>query len=264
LLCGLSLATFACGSRETLHPEWGSHFDAAGAAGCLIIYDAGTDRYHRYNPARCRQGFLPASTFKIFNSLVALETGVAPDENLMLHWDGQQREISDWNRDHTMRSAIKYSVVWYYQELARRIGADSMREYLDRAAYGNGDLSAGLDQFWLQGRFRVTPEEQMRLLRRLYANDLPFSNRNQSIVKDILVEEQSPEYVLRAKSGLTSVDARLLGWWIGYVERGGSPTFFVLNMESNSGAGAAGDFIAARQTVVKQILRDDFKLLPGP
>ncbi|MEQ9366362.1 MAG: penicillin-binding transpeptidase domain-containing protein, partial [Leptospirales bacterium] len=139
----------ACGSGETQHPEWRAHFEAVGVEGCLTVYDQVADRFHRYNSERCARGFLPASTFKIFNSLVALETGVAPDADFALPWDGEVRTIPEWNRDQTMRSAIQVSAVWYYRELARRIGPERMRNYLREAAYGNGDLSAGIDQFWL-------------------------------------------------------------------------------------------------------------------
>lgn len=252
---------FACGSAATEHPEWKSHFDSGALDGCLTIYDQNADRFHRYNPARCAQGFLPASTFKVFNSLVALETGVAPDADFELKWDGQTRDILAWNQDHTMRSAMQVSTVWYYQELARRIGADRMRDYLTRAGYGNGDISAGIDRFWLFGSFRVAPEAQIDFLRRLHADALPFSARNQGIVKTILINEETAEYTLYAKTGLSIRDSgHKIGWWIGYLEQNDNVFFFVLNI-----AGTAEEefmeFAGKRQSIVTEILRSRFNLL---
>lgn len=258
LLC-VGIFCGACGAREVDHPEWRKYFEQAGVDGCLLVYDQNADQSHVYNAARCRTGFLPASTYKIFNSLVALETRVATNADFSLAWDGQVRSIPEWNRDHVLKTAIKYSVVWYYQELARRVGLERMRKYLELAEYGNGDLSAGIDQFWLRGGFRVTPEEQIRLLRRLRADELPFSIRSQEIVQTILIEEQTPRYTLRAKTGLISEAGHELGWWVGYVEQSGDVLYFALNIQP---AGIApSDFAASRKPIVRAILTDYFSAL---
>ena len=165
-----------------------------------------------HNPTRADQEFLPASTFKIPNSLIALETGVIADEREVLKWDGQKRSVPEWNKDHDMRSAIAVSAVWFYQELARRVGAKRMQEWIDRIGYGNRDLSGGIDQFWLTGGLRITARQQIEFLRRLYADELPFSARTRRIVKDILVLERTAEYVLRGKTGLAG--ARPAGGWL--------------------------------------------------
>jgi len=165
-----------------------------GFTGAFVLYDLGGNRITRYNPARCATRFLPASTFKIMNSLIGLETGVIPDEDYVIKWDGTRYDISAWNQDHTLKTAIRNSAVWYYQELARRVGKERMQHYVDVAGYGNQDISGQIDTFWLEGGLRISAEEQVGFLKRLYESDLPFSRRSMDIVKDILVLEKTGSY----------------------------------------------------------------------
>jgi beta-lactamase class D len=104
------------------------HFRELGVEGSILIYDSTRDRTFKHNPSRNTTAFLPASTFKILNSLIALETRVIPDEIAVLTWDGIQRKLPAWNRDLNMREAIKLSAYWFYQVLARRVGHDQMQK----------------------------------------------------------------------------------------------------------------------------------------
>ncbi len=130
--------------------DFSKYFDEYNVKGSFLLYDQNKDEYIYYDSARCNTQFIPASTFKIFNSLVSLETGVIADENEIIKWDSIESN-KEWNRDHNMRSAIKYSVVWFYQELARRVGEERMQYYIDTVGYGNRDISGGIDRFWLVG-----------------------------------------------------------------------------------------------------------------
>jgi beta-lactamase class D len=159
--------------------------------GTFVLLDAQTGRVVRHNPERAGTRFLPASTFKIPNSLIALETGIATGPDFALAWDSTvaPREAwwpGDWARDHTMRSALPASVVWYYQELARRTGPERMQGYVSRFDYGNREISGGIDQFWLTGGLRISPEEQVEFLRRFYFGELGVSERSTRIVKELL------------------------------------------------------------------------------
>ena len=107
--------------------DFGRHFKELGVEGSILIYDSTRDRAYQHNPQRNTTAFLPASTFKILNSLISLETGVIPNELSVLTWDGITRSIPEWNHDLNMREAIKTSAVWFYQVLARRIGYDRMQ-----------------------------------------------------------------------------------------------------------------------------------------
>ena len=86
------------------------------------IYDEHGDRFHVFDRARAETPLLPASTFKVFNAMVALDSGAVKDEYEVIHWDGVKRQFDGWNRDHCLASAMKFSAVWFYQEMARRAG----------------------------------------------------------------------------------------------------------------------------------------------
>lgn len=211
--------------------DWKAWYDRAGVNGCFLLYDLRADRWLAWNTARTDSAFLPASTFKIFNSLVALETGAVTDENDTIRWDGIERQIPGWNADQNMRSAMRYSTVWFYQELARRIGEERMREYITRAHYGNEDISGGIDLFWLNGGLRISAREQIVFLRRLYHNDLPFSIHTMETVKEIMTLEKTGTYVLRGKTGWAARVEREIGWFVGFLERGDDVYFFANNID---------------------------------
>jgi beta-lactamase class D len=189
----------------------------------------------RYNPDRAARRFLPASTFKILNSLISLETGVIPDENTVIKWDGTHYEIPSWNQDHTLKTAIAHSVVWYYQELARRAGRDRMQRYVEAARYGNHDLTGAIDSFWLDGALRISADEQVEFLKRLVQNKLPFSTRNLQIVKDILILEKTPLSQLSGKTGTQLRVKPSINWFVGYVENGENTYLFAANLELPTG-----------------------------
>ena len=218
-------------------PEWQAYFQ--GNTGAFVLYDLNRNRYARYDPARCATRFLPASTFKILNSLIGLETGVIPDENYVIKWDGTHYDIAAWNQDHTLKTAIRDSAVWYYQELARRVGSEKMQHYVDAAGYGNRDISGPLDAFWLEGGLRISADEQVEFLKRLYRGELPFSQRSMDIVKEILVLEQSGDYRFSGKTGSVQRVTPHVGWFVGYLEAKGDVYIFALNDESANPDGFA-------------------------
>ena len=171
--------------------------------GAFVLYDLKTGRYIRYNEERCRTRFSPKSTFKIPNSLIGLETGVIRDADFVIQWNRQkyppqenwtQEPFKHWGQDHTLRSAFKYSVLWYYQELAQSVGRQRMKKLVSALDYGNENISGEIDSFWLGGGLKISADEQVEFLKRLYAGRLPVSKRSIEIVKDIMVFEQTPAY----------------------------------------------------------------------
>jgi beta-lactamase class D len=215
---------------QELRPELESYFQ--GLPGAFVLYDSQANRYLRYNPQRGAERFLPASTFKILNALIGLETGVIPDENYVIPWDGKPCDVSSWNQDHTLRTAVQNSVVWYFQELARRVGRDRMQHYVTAASYGNADISGNIDSFWLDGGLRISADEQVEFLKRLYAGDLPFASRNVRLVKEILVLEKTDTYQFSGKTGTTlRIPSSHINWFVGYVEEKGNGYFFALNVD---------------------------------
>lgn len=214
-------------------PNFQPFFEEYGVKGCFLLYDLKNDVYQIYNSNRCEQGYLPASTFKIMNSLIGLETGVITDENMVIPWDGVTRTVEEWNRDHTLASAIQYSVVPYFQEVARRIGPDRMKEYVDDADYGKMDISKEtIDRFWLWGNSRITPWEQMNFILQFYTNKLPFTQANIDLVNKLIVLKKTEKWTLSGKTGMTVQDGNNVGWLVGYLEENGNTWIYVCNVES--------------------------------
>lgn len=214
--------------------DFKKYFDQYGHTGCFVFYDLNKDEYIRYNPNRCSERFIPASTFKIFNSLAGLETGAVNDENEIMKWDGEKRFYDAWNQDLNLKDAFKYSAVWFYQELARRIGEEKMQHYININHYGNEDISGGIDRFWLDGGIRISADEQIEFLKNIYNNEVKFSQRSIDILKRIMIYEKTDEYIIRAKTGWAIRVKDQVGWFVGYVEKNDNVYFFALNVESKN------------------------------
>ena len=199
-------------------------------------------RLWRHDPRRAAQRFSPCSTFKIPNALIGLDSGVIPGPDFVLPWDGQTRSWPDWNRDQDLRGAIRFSVVWYFQELARRVGPGRMQAYLDRLDYGNRDISGGIDRFWLHSSLEVSAEEQVAFLTRLHQEQLPLGQVGQRQVKEMLVLEQKGGAVLAGKTGSWRPDGGRwnLGWFVGWLERGGQAYIFACRMGADAAREAHG------------------------
>lgn len=209
-----------------------------GAA--FVLYDLKRDRYLRYNEARCRERFSPFSTFKIPNSLIGLDTAVIRDAEFVIKWDAKKYPAFDrdnlpfkeWWQDQTLRTAFRRSVVWYYRELALKVGKQRMKEYVDRLDYGNEDTSGPLNGFWLNSSLKISADEQVEFLKRLYKEELPVSKRSVAIVKEISTLEETPDYKLHGKTGGGSLEEnRFLGWFVGYLETKDNVYFFATEIE---------------------------------
>lgn len=213
----LLIMSFRAVSSKIIRDDFKKFYDKYEVAGSFVMYDQKNDQYTIYNQDQISTPFTPASTFKIYNSLISLETKVVKNENVVFKWDGKERALSQWNKDTDMRSAFKNSTVWYYQELARRVGEVQMKSWVKKANYGNGDVTGGIDTFWLSGGLRITPVEQIDFLRRLHDNKLPFSKRSMKIVKDIMVVSDTLNAVIRAKPGSGKQGQQYVGWYVGYI-----------------------------------------------
>ena len=228
-------------------------------AGAFVLYDSKRDRYVRHNEARCRERFSPFSTFKIPNSLIGLDSGVIPDAEYVIKWDAQKYPAHDqdtppfstWWQDQTLRTAIRRSVVWYYRELALKVGEKRMKEYVRRLRYGNEDASGPLNNFWLNSSLKISADEQVEFLKRLYGEELPVSKRAMKIVKEIITLEETPDYRLSGKTGGGPLaEGRFLGWFVGYLETKDGTYFFATEIEGPTYASVRDERIA----VTKRIL----------
>lgn len=235
--------------RESLN----ALFDEAGVEGAMLIYPFQGD-YLTNDSAWCRRGFVPASTYKILHTLIILETGAVADTAEILPWDGQERSIEAWNRDHTLRSAFQSSCVPCYQRLAHHVGVERMRRYVEAAGYGAMQIDTNsLDHFWLRGDSRITPFEQVAFLERLYRDQLPFAPEHLAFVKDILIAERKNDKILRAKTGWAMDEQQNIGWYVGWVEQQGRPAFFALNITAPLGQPG---FAPKREGLARKILEE--------
>jgi beta-lactamase class D len=222
LLCGIFIIAVASSCSDVRikeHPEWKQYFDEYHVDGCFEVYDNNKEIAHYYNKERSARQMSPASTFKIFNSLVGLETGVAPDEQLVIKWDGIKRWNEDWNKDLTMAQAFKVSALPYYQELARRIGVHDMQHYLDTVQYGNKKIGTAIDSFWINNTLLISADEQVGFIKRLYHGELPFKERTQRIVRGMMLQKESKNYKVYYKTGWDKSGNANLLWVVGYVEK---------------------------------------------
>jgi beta-lactamase class D len=218
--------------RGEIRADIAKLFADAGTAGTFVGYKVDDYLVISSDSDRSGEAKLPASTFKIANSVIALETGVVgdPDKDVF-KWDGVKHDNEAWNKDHTLRSAIAVSAFPVYQEIARRIGPERMQKYVDTLDYGNRNIGGGIDWFWVRGDLRIDPVQQVDFVDRLRRGVLPVSKRAQDLVRDILPVTKVGDAVIRAKTGLTDREHGSLGWLVGWVEKGSVNTVFALNLD---------------------------------
>ncbi|HBZ3590170.1 TPA: OXA-48 family class D beta-lactamase [Klebsiella pneumoniae] len=236
--------------------SWNAHFTEHKSQGVVVLWNENKQQGFTNNLKRANQAFLPASTFKIPNSLIALDLGVVKDEHQVFKWDGQTRDIAAWNRDHDLITAMKYSVVPVYQEFARQIGEARMSKMLHAFDYGNEDISGNVDSFWLDGGIRISVTQQIAFLRKLYHNKLHVSERSQRIVKQAMLTEANGDYIIRAKTGYSTSIEPKIGWWVGWVELDDNVWFFAMNMDMPT-----SDGLGLRQAITKEVLKQE-KIIP--
>ena len=273
------LLFFSSCERENIikQDQWGAIFKKYGIdSACFELADNNHDQIFLYNLERASKRFSPASTYKIMNSLIALETNVALDENLVIKWDGVVRR-DGWNKDMNMREAFKESCLPYYQELARRIGKVEMQKYLDTVRYGNKRMGPNVDDFWLNDTLQISADEQVGFIKKLYFDKLPFSARTQRIVRSLMLQEDSTNYKLYYKTGTRMATANnkpyILAWLVGFIEKKETqigietkkpetnykPYFFAMNFETPD---TSNKYRQDRLNVMKDILKERKILIP--
>ena len=236
------------------------YFDENNLTGTFALMDNGTGLFTVYNLPRYRDSaYLPASTFKIVNSLIGLQTGKITSDSMVIAWDGVQRPVPEWNKNLNMYEAFRASSVPYYQEVARRIGKDTMQFWLDSLHYGSGKkdtlfkISGAIDTFWLDNSLKITPDENLGLVKKLYFNELPFFKLYQEKVKHAMLFESNANYRLAYKTGWAATEQNhALGWMAGWIEENNHPYFFVLNVESTD---PNYDMSTVRLKMLKDILK---------
>jgi beta-lactamase class D len=227
--------------------------------GSITLYDYKNQKWTFSNKADSKKETLPASTFKIINSLIALETGVIEDENEVVKWVGEVDTVlygyrPDIYKDMTMKEAFEVSAGWVYIELAKKIGKDRYQQYLKKCHYGNGNLSQADVDFWNFGAFGISPYNQVTFLKDFYEEKLPFSKRTYQIVKRIMMAEKTDTYTISAKTGWTRYGGKDTGWWVGYLERKDNVYFFATRIIKDRKT-PNPSFAQCRKEITKSVLQ---------
>jgi beta-lactamase class D len=232
LICILIIFTASTSFAED--KDLAELFKKYDVKGTVVISSLSGEEQYIHNDNRAKEMLSPASTFKIPNSLIALEEKIILDENEIISWDNVQREMDAWNRDQTLMSAFKSSTVWVYQRFAQKIGKDNYLKYLSIMDYGNKKPSPDIQSFWLHaGDLRISPVAQVEFLKKVYSEQFPFSKKNYAILKKIMLEEDNDEYKLYSKTGSATKDWIGHGWYVGYIETKNKTYFFATNLIIN-------------------------------
>ncbi len=220
--------------------------------GSFVLYNLEQDAWGVYDMEHAVLRRSPDSTYKIYAALFGLEESIITPEDSKIRWDGTNYPIKEWNADQTLESAMRSSVNWYFQEIDRQLGPDSVKKYIQKTRYGNEDTETGLSSYWLESSLKISPIEQVEQLIKLYNNTLGFQPENIETVKDSICLSSSEAGSIYGKTGTGSIDdSNVNGWFVGYVETAGNTYFFAANIGAK--ADASGTNAAA---ITMSILSD--------
>ena len=213
--------------------ELKSVFEKFRVDGSILIYNQDENVYMGYNLERCNIAFCPASTFKVPNTLIALESGIATIESIF-KWDGEKRTFPAWEKDMTIQEAFKVSAVPVYQEIARQVGVEKMQYYTQLFNYGNLDInSENIDKFWLEGESNITQYQQVYFLQKLYNLQLPISENTMRLTKEIMLYEAKNNYKISGKTGWAVRQNESITWFVGFIETNDNVYIFATNVAPN-------------------------------
>lgn len=204
-------------------------FRAEGIVATFVAESANGGVTFVYNDSRSAQRFSPASTFKIPNTLIALDTLVVASKDSIFEWDGTDKGMQQWNQDQTLESAFRVSCVWCYQEIARKVGKKHYESALTMLDYGNQSIGNEVDSFWLTGELQVSAREQIEFLRKLSQYAVPFQREHVETLKEIMLVEQTDSYAIYAKTGWAATTPQV-AWYVGFVTKRDETWLFAMNM----------------------------------
>ena len=240
---------------EVVVSEFGEILDSLKINGSVLILDFQKDIYYSNDFIWAKSGHLPASTFKIPNSIIALETGVVKSDSVVFKWNGEKRSQKTWEQDLTFKKAFQVSCVPCYQEIARKIGLKRMKSYLKKLDYNTMVFNENtLDNFWLEGESKISQIQQIDFLKKLYFSELSISKRTETIMKDIMEIENTDQYILRGKTGWGFNNKIDNGWIVGYIEKDKKVYFFATNIEPGENFDM-DNFRTARINLTKEAFR---------
>lgn len=210
-----------------------SSFNSTDYQFSVLVYDVETNSYLHYNDSLINNSYTPASTFKIANTIIALENGVIDSANFLIKWDGVKRENTKWNADQTLNEAFRNSTLWYFQELAKKIGTDKMQAGLELLNYGNKAIGTEIDQFWLNGTLKTSMIDQVDFLTNIIKRKYKLAPYTYECLLQVMKYNLSYQYVVYCKSGWGQQGSEDVGWLVGMLIKNGKQYAFSTLITTN-------------------------------
>jgi len=243
----LSLSSTASAGNLVLQES----FSDKEREGTVVLSSLNENGTFIFNQNRSLELFAPASTFKILNTLIALEEGIIDSEGTEFIWDGTIYENRNWNRNHTLRSAFQVSCVWCFQVIASNIGENVYREYLQKLDYGKFGKNFDLINFWLNGDLKISAQNQIQVLERIVKQDQVFSESVYEKFKGVMRTKFTPEYEMYSKTGW---DGKV-SWFVGFVISEKDIWLFAANIDAQDiGEVMKDEDVTLMQHVIENVL----------
>lgn len=205
--------------------------------GSFVLYNLEDDHWFINDMEQSVTRVAPNSTYKIYDSLFALDAGIISPENSQIEWDHTDYPFEAWNADQTLTSAMTSSVNWYFQSLDKQLGKTALQSYVQSIEYGNENITGEFSSYWMESTLKISPVEQVELLTALYQNSLPFTPEDVQAVKDSICLSHSSVGTFYGKTGTGRIDGQdVNGWFIGFLETPGHTWFFATNIKADQSA----------------------------
>ena len=205
--------------------------------GSFVLYDQSADRWNIYNMDHASTRVSPNSTYKIYDALLGLESGIITPEHSTFTWNGEPYPFHSWEADQDLTSAIHNSVNWYFQAIDSQAGFEAVRTFLQTINYGNQNTGTNLNLYWTDFSLKISPIEQVELLQDFYQNNFHFDSKNIQAVKKALLLSSTSSGSLYGKTGTGRINGKdINGWFIGYIETANNTYYFATNIQSSSDA----------------------------
>ena len=205
--------------------------------GSFVLYDDTENKWQIYNKQQAVTRITPVSTYKIYSALFGLESGIISPKQSLISWDGQRYKYDLWNTDQTLESAMQNSVTWYFQAIDQQADLPAIKKFIQKIGYGNQTVGGDISSYWIDSSLKISPVEQIEMLKKFYYNQFDFSPENISAVKDSILLYSTNQGTVYGKTGTGEIKGKnTLGWFIGYIEKDGHIYFFATNIQNEDHA----------------------------
>jgi beta-lactamase class D len=235
---------------------------------CTVIANA-ADGEILLQQGDCTSRVTPASTFKVALSVMGFDAGVLTDAHSptlpfrpgYADWLGEA-----WRQPTDPTRWMKYSVVWFSQQVTHALGVERLQRYAGDFKYGNADFSGdagqnnALERAWISSSLQISPLEQVAFLEKLVNRRLKVHPRAFDMTKQILERTRLQDgWMVFGKSGSAfprQADgkfdrARGWGWFVGWATKGDDTLVFArLIQDEKRQSGSAG--IRARGVLLQE------------